>query len=68
LPTRGRVPVDVMLGLRLTENDTGGRQALGKLAASALLCPLTSMSRKCDWPLGSVYRLCMRIGVSPPRL
>jgi hypothetical protein len=29
-----------MLGLRLTKNDTGGRQALGKLAASALLDPL----------------------------
>jgi hypothetical protein len=28
-----------MLGLRLTENDTGGRQALGKLAASPLLDP-----------------------------
>src|SRR5438270_6878111 len=39
LPTRGRVPVDIMLGLRLTGNDTGGRQALGKLAASSLLDP-----------------------------
>ena len=68
LPTRGRVPVDVMLGLRLTENDTGGRQALGKLAASSLLDPSTSMSRKCDWPLPSVYRLCIRMGVSPPTL
>src|SRR5207302_10538140 len=28
----------------------------------------TSMSRKCDWPLSSVYRLCIRMGVSPPTL
>src|SRR5436305_7872660 len=40
LPTRGRVPVDVMLGLRLAEDDTGSRQAVGKLAPSALLDPL----------------------------
>jgi hypothetical protein len=29
-----------MLGLRLAEDDTGGRQALGELAASAFLDPL----------------------------
>src|SRR3984893_2541691 len=28
----------------------------------------TSMSRKCDWPLASVYRLCTRIALSPPKL
>jgi len=27
----------------------------------------TSMSRKCDWPLASVYRLCMRIDLSPAK-
>src|SRR5580704_1145909 len=40
LPARRRVPVDVMLGLRLAKDDTRGRQALGKLAAPALLDPL----------------------------
>src|SRR3984893_4847274 len=27
----------------------------------------TSMSRKCDWPLASVYRLCIRIDLSPSK-
>ena len=37
LPARCRMPVDVVFGLGLTEDDTGGRQALGKLAAAPLL-------------------------------
>src|SRR5580692_7909502 len=40
LPARRGVPVDVMLGLRLAKDNTRGRQALGKLAAPALLDPL----------------------------
>src|SRR5438874_13618874 len=40
LPARCRVPVDVMLSLRLAKDDPGGRPALGKLAASPLLDPL----------------------------
>jgi hypothetical protein len=39
LPARCRVPVDVVLGLGLAKDDPGGRQALGKLAASPLLDP-----------------------------
>jgi hypothetical protein len=39
LPARRRMPVDVVLGLGLAEDDTGGWQALGKLAASPLLDP-----------------------------
>jgi hypothetical protein len=37
LPARCRVPVDVVLSLGLAKDDPGGRQGLGKLAASALL-------------------------------
>src|ERR1700730_16163587 len=40
LASRRRMPVDVVFGLGLTEDDTGGWQALGKLAASPLLHPL----------------------------
>jgi hypothetical protein len=34
------MPVDVVFGLGLAEDDTGGWQALGKFAASPLLDPL----------------------------
>ena len=40
LPARCWVPFDVVLSLRLAEDDPGGRQALGKLAASPLLDPV----------------------------
>src|SRR5215472_8672771 len=40
LSARRGMPVYIVLGLGLAEDDTGGRQALGKLAASALLDPL----------------------------
>src|SRR5690349_15576388 len=64
LAARGGMPIDVVFSLGLAEDDPGSRQALGKLAASPF-AHSTSMSRKCDWPLASVYRLCMRIDVSP---
>jgi hypothetical protein len=34
------MPIDVVFGLGLAEDDTGGWQALGKFAASPLLDPL----------------------------
>src|SRR5580700_7397861 len=40
LPARGGMPIDVVFSLGLAEDDPGGRQALGKLAASPLLDPL----------------------------
>ena len=64
LPARCRVPVDVVLSLRLAKDDPGGRQALGKLAASPLLDPLDFDVAEMRLPLASVYRLCMRIDFS----
>jgi hypothetical protein len=36
---RGGMPIDIVLGLGLAEDDTGGRQALSELAASPILYP-----------------------------
>src|SRR5262245_60530764 len=40
LPARGGMPVQIVLGLRFPENDPGGGQAFGELAAPSLLDPL----------------------------
>src|SRR5579862_327072 len=39
LPARRRVPVEVVIGLHLAEDDAGGGQALRKFAGAALLGP-----------------------------
>src|SRR6516165_269796 len=39
LPARRRVPVDVVLGLGLAENDAGGQEAFGQFAAAPLFDP-----------------------------
>jgi hypothetical protein len=53
-----------VFSLGLAEDDPGGRQALGKLAASPLLDPLDFDVAEMRLPLASVYRLCMRIDFS----
>src|SRR5215213_1284135 len=55
LTARRRMPVEIVIGNSLTENDPGGRQAFGELAAAPLLRPF-------DLDVAEV-RLAFRVGV-----
>ncbi len=55
LTARRRMPIEIVLSLRLAENDSVGRQAFGKLAASPLLGPF-------DFNIAKV-RYAVRVGV-----
>ena len=67
LPARGGMPIDVVFSLGLAEDDTGGRQALGKLAASPLLDPLDFDVAETRLAAGIGVQIVYAHSVSPPK-